>query len=110
MWNNIYFKSCKHWPLFFLSSDLLSPLPSLSASWELIMACCPWSSGTLVLACHGEIFTCYLASLSHIPKLFLTAEWQSSETILFPVVKFCSLLISVRLSGLSIPFALEQLK
>lgn len=56
MWNNIYFKSCKHWPLFFLSSDLLSPLPSQDASWELIMACCPWCSGTLVLACHEEIF------------------------------------------------------
>lgn len=56
MWNNIYFKSCKHWPLFFLSSDLLSPLPSQGASWELIMVCCPWSSGTLVLACREEIF------------------------------------------------------
>lgn len=81
MWNNIYFKSCKHCTLFFLSSDLLSPLPSQGASWELIIACCPWSSHTLVLACHEEIFTCYLASLSHIPKLFLTAELQSSEAV-----------------------------
>lgn len=60
MWNNIYFKSCKHWPLFFLSSDLLSPLPSLSASWELTMACCPRPSHTLVLACHEEISAIWL--------------------------------------------------